>query len=138
MYFSLLTPADLLLRDQFETRTLPDGGFRHREHVRLTWIYLTMEPPDAAGERLCRSLLDLVTRDGAAHKFHRTLTIAWVRIIAAARREYPERAFEALVEACPILLDKDTPLSYYSHDRLYSDQARHEFVEPDLRPLPGV
>lgn len=138
MYVSLLTPADLLLREQFETRTLANAVFRHREHVRIAWIYLTMEPPDAAAARLCGSLLDLAARDGVAHRFHHTLTVVWVRIIASARREHPGLPFDALVEACPILLDKNAPLSYYSHDRLYSDEARHAFVEPDLRPLPLV
>lgn len=138
MYCSLLTPADLLLREQFETRSLANGAFHHREHVRLTWIYLTMEPPGAAAARLCGSLLDLAARDGVAHRFHYTLTVAWVRLIAAARREHPDLPFDALVQACPTLLDKDQPLSYYSHDRLYSDQARQRFVDPDLRALPDV
>jgi hypothetical protein len=41
MYISRLTDEDLQLREQFEARTLANAAFRHREHVRLTWIYLT-------------------------------------------------------------------------------------------------
>jgi len=136
MYASVLTDSDLLLREQFESKTLPSEAFRHREHVRLTWIYLTLEPPDRVAARLCRSLLELATSHGKAERFHHTLTVAWVRIIEFARRSHPDSSFDVLTEAWPSLLDKDAPLAYYSRERLYSDDARHHWVEPDLRPLP--
>jgi len=138
MYASSLTPADLLLRDSFEAKTLPNDAFRHREHVRLTWIYLTMEPQAAVSARLCRSLLELATSHGVAQRFHHTLTVAWVRIIAAARADHPELPFDLLAEACPFLLDKDAPLAYYTRDHLFSEDARQRWVEPNRNPLPGV
>jgi hypothetical protein len=138
MYSSFLTPADLLLREQFEAKTLANAAFRHREHVRLTWIYLTMEPPEIVVTRLCRSLLDLATGHGVAQRFHYTLTVVWVYIIAAARADHPNLPFDALAEACPFLLDKDAPLVYYTREHLYSDTARAGWVDPDQKPLPGV
>jgi hypothetical protein len=138
MYASLLTDSDLLLREQFESKTLPNDAFRHREHVRLTWIYLTLEPAGTVAARLCRSLLELATSHGRAERFHHTLTVTWVRIIESERRSNPDASFDALVAACPTLLNKDAPLSYYSRERLYSDEARERWVEPDLRPLPAV
>jgi hypothetical protein len=138
MYASLLTDTDRLLRHQFETKALPNAAFRHREHVRLTWLYLTMEPPDDVAARLCRSLLDLATSHGVPQRFHHTLTVVWVRIIGAARREHPDLPFDALAAACPWLLDKDAPLAYYTRDRLYSDDARQRWVEADLKSLPDV
>jgi hypothetical protein len=138
MYSTLLTETDLLLLRQFEARALPNHAFRHREHVRLTWIYLTVEPAEHVAARLCRSLLDLATGHGVAGRFHHTLTVAWVRIIESERRSHPDSAFDALVTASPILLSKDAPLSYYSRERLYSEEARQRWVEPDLTPLPTV
>jgi hypothetical protein len=138
MYIPRLTEADVQLRDQFESQTLANAAFRHREHVRLTWIYLTTDPADAVADRLCTSLLSLATSHGVPERFHHTLTVAWVRIIEAARREHPNLRFDALVEACPGLLDKDAPLAFYTRDHLYSDEARKLWVEPDLKPLPGV
>jgi hypothetical protein len=138
MYAALLTESDLLLREQFEMKTLPNDAFRHREHVRLTWIYLTLEPADRVATRLCGSLLELATSHGVTQRFHHTLTIAWVRIIESERRSYPDMPFDALAAACPSLLNKDAPLSYYSRERLYSDEARQHWVEPDLKPLPDV
>lgn len=138
MYARPLTDADHLLRRHFEEKSLPNGAFRHREHVRLTWIYLTAEPADRVAARLCRSLLELTTGHGVADRFHYTLTVAWVRLIEFERRSHPDSSFDDLVAACPHLLNKDAPLSYYSRDRLYSETARRGWVEPDLRPLPGV
>lgn len=138
MYISRLTDADRQLREQFEARTLANSAFRHREHVRLTWIYLTSEPADAVAARLCESLLALATLHGVPERFHHTLTVVWVRLIDDARRAHPDLAFDALVEACPSLLDKDAPLAFYSRDHLYSDQARKIWVDPNLMPLPGV
>ena len=138
MYSSLLTESDLLLLQQFETKTLPNEAFRHREHVRLTWVYLTLEPADHVGARLCRCLLELATSHGVARRFHHTLTIVWVRIIESERRSFSDIPFDALVTFCPSLLNKDLPLSYYSRERLYSDEARQHWVEPDLKPLPTV
>jgi hypothetical protein len=138
MYIPPLTAADLQLREQFETRTLENAAFRHREHVRLTWGYLTSEAPDAVAARLCRALLDLATSHGVADRFHHTLTVVWVRLIESARGAHPDLPFGPLVDISPWLLDKDAPLEYYTRDRLYSDQARREWVEPDRKPLPGV
>ena len=36
----------------------------------------------------------------------------------------------------PLLLDSKIMLTHYSADLLFSDQARAEFVEPDLDPIP--
>lgn len=138
MYIRLLTPADHQLRQQFESKTLENAAFRHREHVRLTWGYLTDESPDAVADRLCHALLELATSHGVAQRFHYTLTVTWVRLIESARRSHPDMPFDALVERCPWLLDKDAPLAYYTREHLYSDDARTRWVDPNLESLPGV
>jgi hypothetical protein len=138
MYTTVLTGADLRLREQFEAKTLEHAAFRHREHVRLTWIYLAAEPPAAVEARLCRALLELAASHGVAQRFHHTLTVAWVRIIESARRSQPDMPFDALAEACPWLLDKDAPLAYYTRDVLFSDEARARWIEPNLKSLPAV
>ena len=136
MYSSPLTPADLQLREQFEARTLANGAFRHREHVRLTWIYLTSQPPEVGAASLGHSLLALATSHGRPDPIHYTLTVAWIRIIEGARRAHPDLPFDALVDAVPSLLDKDAPLAYYTRDCLYSDTAKQSWIEPDVQPLP--
>jgi hypothetical protein len=40
------------------------------------------------------------------------------------------------IERNMILLDTRIMLTHYSAGRLFSDQARADFVEPDLDPIP--
>jgi hypothetical protein len=85
---------------------------------------------------MCRALLQFAASRGARERFHHTLTIAWVRLIAGARITHPDLGFDQLASACPWLLDKDAPLSCYTRDRLYADEARQRWIEPDVQPLP--
>ena len=73
---------------------------------------------------------------GKADKYHETITLFWMRVLAAARRALPAgRGFDDLLDRDPRLLDKDMPFAYYSRERLFSEAARAEWVAPDLRPL---
>jgi hypothetical protein len=36
----------------------------------------------------------------------------------------------------PVLADKDLPLTHYSRERLFSDEARGAWVAPDREPVP--
>jgi hypothetical protein len=40
-----------------------------------------------------------------------------------------------VLRAHPALADKELPLQYYSRERLFSDEARAAWVEPDRQPL---
>jgi hypothetical protein len=132
---AVLTAADLDLRDRFERKTLPTATFGHQNHVRLTWVYLTEHSAEVVAEQLCRSLLELATSLGAPERFHYTLTVAWVHIIEAARQQRPDLPFDDLVIVFPQLLDKRTPLEYYTSAHLDSDEAYVRWVSPDRRPF---
>ena len=41
---------------------------------------------------------------------------------------------DELLRAHPRLLDKDLVLAYYSTDRLFSEEARRSWVDPDRQP----
>src|SRR5262249_36526005 len=72
---------------------------------------------DAAIDRMAAVLRTKAGDAGAPEKYHHTVTVFWMRVIAR-------------------LLDKDLPLAYYSAERLASDAARLGWVQPDLQPLP--
>src|SRR2546429_3123629 len=73
----------------------------------------------------------------ASEKYHHTLTLFWMRLVAAALVETPEGcAFEEFLTAHAELCDKNLPSQYYSQDLLRTPAARDGWVEPDLRPLP--
>jgi hypothetical protein len=89
--------------DAFESGTLPPGSFHHRDHVRLTWLYLERYGREQAERRLCEGLRAFAARVGKPGKFDGPLTTGWVEAIDRARAGC--RSFEDLVERRPELLD---------------------------------
>ena len=69
-------------------------------------------------------------------RYHDTLTTAWARVVAHARRRDRDLGFDAFLAAHPRLLERDLLLAHYSRERLFSPAARAAFLEPDLVPLP--
>jgi hypothetical protein len=131
------TVAPDTLRGRFERCSLAGSEFRHREHVRLTWIYLAEYGEEEALRRLADGLGRLAATNGAADRFHYTITRAWVRLVEAARQVRPTAdSFDALIAACPDLLDRRTLGRFYSDACLQSAVARAKWVPPDLAPLP--
>ena len=43
---------------------------------------------------------------------------------------------EEFLTKSPRLFERDILLSHYSSERLYSEQAREQFLAPDLDPIP--
>jgi hypothetical protein len=113
-----------------------DRRFGHRQHVQLAWLYLRRAEPEAA-ERLMRAAIrHVATMHGTPEKYHETLTVAWVRIVAEHVRSCDTRSFEEFIAANPGLLDRRLPDRHFSADRLWAEHARQEWAEPDLLPLP--
>jgi hypothetical protein len=118
----------------FEAGTLTE--FHHADHVQLTIVYLARLGRDGALQRLISGLRRFATAKGHPEKFHLTMTRAWLELIESARHAHPEVAgAEALVAACPALLDRHALDRCYSRERLESERARTEWMPPDLGPL---
>lgn len=134
----LLSPDDLFFQSRVEAGDLPPAAFDHRAHVRLAWIYLAQHDPEAAHRRMRSVLLAFLARNGIGPaKYHETLTRGWILAVRHFMdRTAGARSAEAFLEANPRLLDRDILLAHYSAERLFSDEARAGFVEPDLAPIP--
>ncbi len=131
--------TDEEFRQSFERCTIPNHAFRHRDHLRLAWIYLRESDLDGATRSLSESINRYARHHGAGQKYHETLTRVWARIVALAIAETPHAdAFGDLLAAQPHLLDKDLPLKHFSPGLLWSDSARERWREPDLQPFPPL
>jgi hypothetical protein len=119
-----------------ENLVFPAEHFHHAEHLRLAWLYVRENGPTRAASRMGETIRRFAEFHGSAEKFHFTLTHAWVRLVAAARAASPELTIEELLSAYPELLDQRLPYSYYSDEVLDAADARAQWVEPDLKPLP--
>jgi hypothetical protein len=123
----------------FEDLSFPAELFHHREHVRVAWLYLKATDATRAAERMTAGILRFANHHGATQKYHRTLTLAWVRLVAAALVDTPEGySFEQFLGAHPELADKNLLTGYYSNELLQTAAAREGWVEPDLQPLPAL
>jgi hypothetical protein len=125
----------------FETGTWPFEKWHHREHIRVAYLYLCRFPYPEALEKMQSGIKAL----NIAHKvpekpgrgYHETITQAWMRLTHQAFVESGKaETSEAFLSKHPTLTSKDTLLAHYAKERLMSAEARRQFVEPDLNPLP--
>ena len=106
-----------------ESGTLPGEQMDHAAHLRLAVIF--RGEPERARDVLFR----YVQRIGATVKYNETLTWFWLRAVNAH-----EGDVEALLRTP--LADRDLAARHWSAELLWSETARAQWVEPDLRPLP--
>lgn len=118
--------------------TLPKPEWTHEAHL-ATCAWLVLERPDIAPER---DLPDLIRRynesvggvNSDSEGYHETITQVMIRAVRAALARSESGP---LVERVNALLTapegrRDWPLRTYSHELLFSKEARLGWVEPDL------
>jgi hypothetical protein len=109
--------SDRAFIDAFESGRISPNDFHHADHLRLALAYLVDSASVAeATDRMAVSIKTFAHAAGHDRKYHHTLTVVWVRLVAR-------------------LLDQRLPLAYYSHDRLFSSEARERWIEPDVEGL---
>ncbi len=129
--------SDDAFLEAFESCTLPKEAFHHRDHIRLAWLYLRQDEFSVAAARIEQSIRRFAAHLGVSEKYHHTITIVWLRLVADAIRKSPDAVtFENLFELHGELLDQNLVFQFYSRGRLLSDAARFAWMEPDLQPLP--
>jgi hypothetical protein len=127
--------SDVELTRALERGEIANENFRHASHLHVAWVYLSETTSvDQASAKMRDTLRRFAASVGKAEKYHETITLFWVRLLALAREASGE-TLEKLVATNPQLLEKNFPLAYYSRERLFSDKARTMWLEPDLKPL---
>jgi hypothetical protein len=129
--------SDAALVEEFESCRLPSAQFHHADHIRLAWVYLAEMSAELATARIERAILRFAEHNGISQKYHRTITVAWMRLVATARNASPNAAcFEEFVALHPELLDVKNLSRYYTAERLAGAEARAAWLEPDILGLP--
>jgi hypothetical protein len=121
----------------FEAGTLPAEGFRHRDHVRLAWLYLLERPLLPAIDAFSAALRRFTRKHGAEHRYHETVTWAYMVLIhERLARDGRERSWEEFAALNGDLFDRREPIlnRYYTEATLSADLARRVFVLPDRGP----
>ena len=116
----------------FHSCQLKTSEFRNADHFRLAWLHLHREPLETAVESVCAAIRNFASHYGASEKYHSTITMAWVRLLATHR----EPTFEEFLATNADRLNAGTLHRFWTPELLASDQARSQWVAPDLRELP--
>tara|TARA_R110002072_G_scaffold79133_4_gene182887 strand:- start:118 stop:531 length:414 start_codon:yes stop_codon:yes gene_type:complete len=122
---------------QFEALTFPVADFRHRDHVRLAWIYLSRCDPLEGLGRFAKSLKAFANHHGATGKYHETITWAFFLLInERIRRADPGLLWEEFEAGNPDLFnwEENVLRRYYTEEALASELAKATFVLPDRVP----
>lgn len=118
----------------FENCELSNECFHHRDHIRLAWIYFRRYGETEGTRRIADSIQRFAAHAGKSEKYHHTITVAWMRLVASAGRS-EDGDFDAFLRRFPELLDKSALKKFYSDAVLNSEMARTAYVEPDLWPF---
>lgn len=133
-----ISKEDRFFREYFEACAVPPTEFNHRAHIRLAYIYLCENEPETAHQKMRQSLQAFLAHHGVdAAKYHETVTRAWILAVRHFMAQSPDAVSAAnFIDGNPRLLDSGIMLTHYSEGTLFSDEARSDFVEPDLDPIP--
>ena len=128
---SALTDSEFLaaLRDG----TLPVSCFRHADHLRLVWLHLHQSSFDQALRQVRDTILAFAQQNGVPHRYHETITTAWVKLVAT----HHEPSFETFLTENEARLTKDLLHRFWTPALLESQGARDHWIAPDRNALPG-
>jgi hypothetical protein len=126
------TPAlddDAFLR-AFESCTL--RPFRHRDHLRVAWLYLRAAPFEEAALRFVGGIKRFAAALGATTKYHETITWAYLALVAERMHDGRARSFDDFARGNADLFDHESGAlsEMYDARTLDSERARVVFVLP--------
>lgn len=137
-----MNDGELLRR--FQDCSLPYVDWTHRAHVKVAYLYLAIYPFDEALEKLREGIRrynasNNVT-EGPMQGYNETTTHAFLQIVKATMEAYgeifPTPDSDSFCDTHPHLLEKHILRLFYSPGRRMHPDAKAQFVEPDLAPLP--
>jgi hypothetical protein len=124
------------LAQGFETCSLPDDDFDHRAHLAVAVWYLSSMTVEQTIGRMREGLLRFLAHyEVDPQKYNETITQFWVKRLDKLLSETDStlplatRANQAIARAG----DSKIIFNYYTHERLFSDAARTDWVEPDKK-----
>ena len=124
--------------DGFESCSIERDSWGHPEHLILAYHYALNNDYETALNKMRHGIFNLLMAfdvDLAKEMpYHETLTVFWMRSIFEFAKNKEDYSVEIINEMI-VKYDKNYPSKFYSKDRLFSDEGRATFVEPDLAPL---
>ena len=122
--------------DGFESCRTGKDSFKHQDHLVVAAVYLQQLSVGDAIKRMRTNLLRFLDHHQVdRQKYNETITVFWFELVADLLNKLPPDS--TLVAKCTAVVesldDSGLVFEYYSRERLFSDEARKNFIEPDLK-----
>lgn len=115
------------------------AAFPHHEHIRMAWLYLKNEGWEMGYAKIQSGLKHFAAAHGQLDKYHESITRFWALLVYhCIQAKQDINRFESFEAVFPILFDKNSIYKHYSRDYLFSLEARGNWVEPDILPMPEL
>lgn len=114
----------------FEAGRADPAAFTHREHVRISFELLQRYTFPEALFRLAKGLRGLAVNAGVPGKYHETITVAFLALIAERHWRGGFEGWEEFAAGNPDLLQRDLLAQIYDPAVLESAAARATFLLP--------
>jgi hypothetical protein len=121
----------------FSTCALSPALFSHEAHLRLAWIHIRKYGIDKAIENITTQLQEFVASLGARDKYNATVTVAAIRAVYHFMLKSKATTFAQFSAENPRLKNnfKELLNSHYKTNIFSSQQAKREYLEPELLPF---
>jgi len=139
--FSTFDEIERLIRG-FESGALPRSQWDHKAHLTVACWYLVCHREPEATRRIREGIQRYNKAAGIVttkeNGYHETMTMFWISMVKSFLRDATlECSLVGLINALTNLYaNKHLPFEHYSRDLLMSWEARLNWIEPDLKPLP--
>jgi hypothetical protein len=123
---------------KFESCEYGVKDFDHGKHLTVAAFYLCQFPLEEAMIQMRSSLLRFTKHHGVKG-YHETITRFWLVLVAAhLQRSEGCNLADAVNGLAQLYRDKNTLFDYYTSEIVMSEQAREDWLVPDLKPLPEI
>jgi hypothetical protein len=121
----------------FENATVPRHEWKHAEHLIVALYYVSHYDIETATEKMRSGILNLLANGfnvdlAKEMPYHETITIFWIRTAAEFHRSSNGKPIAEKIAEMVERFDKNYLLNFYTRERLFSDEARARYIEPDL------
>jgi hypothetical protein len=126
-------------------RSLPRAQWTHEAHL-AACCWIMSERPDIDAPSDMRGIISSYNEavggvNDDTQGYHETITQVYIAAVRAHLLECSDA--QTLCDTVNALLlsqrgTRDLPMRHYSHERLFSVPARHQFIDPDLKPISEI
>src|SRR5262245_26765698 len=97
--------TDVKFKRALERGDVPSEPFHHASHLHVAWVYLAeSSSPREAADKMRDTLRRFTTAAGKPEKYHETITLFWVHVLAEAQTASRTERLEDVMHANPQLL----------------------------------